>query len=77
VLVGVIEARGVKENQAAAFKIRTIRNGVDDYRQRVFGTRGRGVRRVRLVDHIIFTQSCVNEIGTAQRFERTDDCVAL
>jgi len=61
--MGIIESRGVKENQAAALELRTIRNGIDVYRQRLFGTRG-----CRVPDFCdIFTQSNVNELGTAQR----------
>lgn len=37
--VGTIEARSVKENQTVASELRTIRNGIDDYWQRLRGTR--------------------------------------
>jgi hypothetical protein len=62
-LVGVIETRGIKENQTVAFEVWTIRNGMDDYRQRLFGTRGRAVPDFR----DSFTLRSVNELGTAQR----------
>ena len=60
-LVGIIEARGVKENQTDAFEVRTIRNGIDDYRQRLFGTRSYAVPDFR----DIFTNSGVNELRVA------------
>lgn len=60
--MGIIESRGVKENQAAAFELRAIRNGIDVYRQRLLGTRG-----CRVPDCCdISTQSDVNELRTTQ-----------
>jgi len=59
--VGTIEARSVKEHQAVPTEIRTIRNGVDDYRKRIGGTRtGYAIPDWR--DNS--TQSNVNELGT-------------
>ena len=57
--MSIIEARGVKKDQAVAFELRTIRNGVDEYRQRMFGARGCVVPD--FCDG--FTQSNVNELS--------------
>jgi hypothetical protein len=68
--MGIIESRGVKQNQAAAFELRTIGNGIDVYWQRLLGTRG-----CRVPDFCdISTQSNVNELGTTQRL---NDWVAV
>ena len=61
--MGIIEARSIKENQAVTSELRTIRNGIDDYRQRLFGARGWAVPDFR----DIFIQSKVNELETSQR----------
>ena len=59
--VGAIEARSVKEHQAVPTEIRTIRNGIDNYRKRIFRTR----TRCAMPDwRDSSTQSNVNELGT-------------
>ena len=69
--MGIVEARGVKENQAVAFELRIIRNGIDDYRHRVFGTRGCAVPD--LCDD--FTDSNVNELNrNSATLERLGCC---
>ena len=72
-LMGIIEARSVKENQAEASEFRTTRNRIDDYRQRFFGARGCAVPDC--CD--ILNQGNVNELGTAQRFNEWVSVVLL
>lgn len=59
--VGSIESRSVKENQAVASELRTIRNRINDYRQRLFGKRAR-CSVPDWGDNV--TKSNVDELGT-------------
>jgi len=58
--MGIIEARRVQEHQLVASELRTIRNGIDDYRQWVFGARD--CTMPHLCDIFIQTQGSVNEL---------------
>ena len=61
--VGSIKARGVKENQAIPTELWTIRSGIDDYWQRLCGTRA----HCAVPDFCdIFTHSNVDELGTVK-----------
>jgi len=61
--VGIIEARRVQEHQPVAFELGTVRDGIDDYRQWVFGAGGCSMPD--LCDIFTQTQGNVNELGTA------------
>lgn len=58
--MGIVETGGIKENQAVSFELRITRNGVDEYRERMFSTRGCAVPDSR--DNL--TDSNVNELET-------------